>query len=398
MRCQRNQRNCVYQHGDDDAGRRVKLESPPARTVWARPSLPRPAAPNFRTLLAPAFPAPGPEMGTSPDELLHHFQLNWYGIFGMPNFTGSLMPMALRFDHVRSTLLAVAASHLRHRLPAVREHRLAEHFQQSLAIQSYQNALCTPLPTHGQAGTDALLMTAMLMNMLAFALPGEEDADPTREPDVALSWVFSPREDRLGWLAFQMGLGPLLRATQPWREQSYLSGLFMNSDDERRTLTGYWPSLSRVPETWTTVFGLERSAPTPGATRTGVSLADLTYRDVLRVLAEIRDMDGSPRNVLRYFQFLGKLEPEFRLLLAERDERAMWAFGMWLGLMCRFNGIWWSDRRVRRDFRAIRIWLDWIGVERRPGQEGRLWRELLRDLDDTWGFRYDRSLMLMKLV
>ncbi len=115
--------------------------------------------------------------------------------------------MASHFAHVRSTIMAVAASHLRHMVPAFKDYRLAEHYQQSLAITAYQHALATPLAAHGQAGTDSLLMTAMLMNMLSFALPIDEDnlAAGAAEPDLARSWVFSPREDRLGWLAMLMG-------------------------------------------------------------------------------------------------------------------------------------------------------------------------------------------------
>jgi len=329
-----------------------------------------------------------PEYGTRSDILLHHFQTNFSGgIFDMPAFTGSLLPMAARYAHVRSTILAVAASHLRHKAPAVKEHRLAEHYQQSLAIQAYQQALARPLAAHGQAGTDSLLMTAMLMNMLSFALPIDEDCPDGGEPDVGRSWVFSPREDRLGWLAVQMGLSPLLVATRPWRERSFLAPIFRNSDDERLTLSGTWQRLNRVPVAWTALFGLDREAPRPG-TVAPVSDNDRLFRAPLRVLAEIRALEPDRRNVLRYFQFLGKLENEFRLLMYYREEKALWVFGMWLGLMCRFQGVWWCDRRTRRDFKAIRLWLHQVGVERRPGQEGMLWRQLIRDLDATWGYRF----------
>ena len=123
-----------------------------------------------------------------------------------------------------------------------------------------------------------------------------------------------------------------------------------------------------------------------------VSDSDRLFRGPLRVLAELRALEPSRRNLLRYFQFMGHLQPEFRLLLHYRDERALWAFGMWLGLVCRFRGVWWTERRARRDFLAIRSWLHQVGVERRPGPEGRLWRELIQDLDATCGHRFDPGL------
>ncbi len=373
VRCRRNDRPCEY--------------APDEKT-------PSPVRPSFRCLTAAVLPASSPECGTASAQLLHHFHTNWTRLFGMPTLTGSLLPMAFQYPHVRNTLMAVAASHLRHAVPALKDHRLAEHSQQSLALAAYQRALATPLTVHGQAGVDSLLMTAMLMNMLAFILPDDED-DDTRagEPDPARSWVFSPREDRLGWLALLMGLSPLLVATRPWHAKSFLAPVFLNSDDERRTLTGTWQGLHRVPVAWTTLLGLDREAPPPllrhGHGSTSTADAGRLFRTPLRVLAEIRALEPSRRNLLLYFQFLGTLENEFRLLLYYRDEKALWVAGMWLGLMCRFEGIWWCHGRTRRDFKAIRMWLHQVGVERRPGQEGFLWQEVIRDLDATWGYRFD---------
>lgn len=350
------------------------------------------AAGDPRMSLSTAIvPVAGPEVGTSSDELLLHYRNNWFGIFDMPSHTGSFVPLALRYPHLRSTLLAISASHLRHQVPGHKEYRVAEQYQVTLAVRDYQAALDTPFDVHGQMGTDSLLLTAMLMNTLSMVLPFDEDPDFSKEPDIDKSWVFSSRPDRLGWLAVQQGLSPLLAATAKWRERSFLAPLFRNSDDSRRTLTGEGHALDRVPEHWIAAARLNTEVSSP-TSDPNASFADVNFREPIRVMAELRLLEPSRINMLRYWQFVGTLTPAFRQCLFDRDPVALWVFGYWLGLMCRFKRVWWMQRRTRRDFRAILSWLVQARLANRPGEQGRLWRSLMADLDKTWGFEYDRAM------
>src|SRR6185436_16135952 len=80
----------------------------------SRPAAIRRVGPS-RCLAAKPFPGSEPDVGTASAVLLNHFNTNWANIFDMPTFTGSLMPMAVRYPHVRNTIMAVAAANLRHR-------------------------------------------------------------------------------------------------------------------------------------------------------------------------------------------------------------------------------------------------------------------------------------------
>jgi hypothetical protein len=452
-----------------------------------------PLVPPPQLLRVQPFQVTGQELGTPSNELLYHFEVTGTSLFGMPNFMGPILPLALQFPHLRGTALASAAAHLTHKAPGFKGHHIAKHYQQSIALQNYQTALSTPFTIHGQLGVDVLLMTAMLMNMLSFVMPLDENeshnvwdgsfpgppppcADP--DPDPRRSWVFNPHPNRLGWLALQMGLSPLLIATAPWRGKSRLRLLFANSDDEQRTLSGTWQSLRRVPQPWLDLFGLDRdstlhpnyrgsgittpsptSTPTPTPSRAPshsgydtdmdtdsklriktphsgrstsrgggsgpgtpasttstststtssaasatssaientVSEVDRLYRAPLRVVAELVHMPPNNRNLLQYFQFIGQLDNGFRQKLFERDEKALWLFGMWMGLLCRFSDVWWTRRRTRCDFRAIRLWLHLVGVGQRPGAEGQMWQQLLQDLDDTWGYHFESDPIMQQL-
>lgn len=426
---------------------------PPARFVRPRP-----------------FEVTGREIGTPENELLYHFEVTGTSLFGMPNFMGPILPLALQFPHLRGTVLASAAAHLTHKAPGFKGYHIAKHYQQNVALHAYQTALSTPFVVHGQLGVDVLLITAMLMNMLSFVMPldGTEAplvwdgsvprpappcADP--DPDPRRSWVFSPHPNRLGWLALEMGLAPLLAATVPWREKSRLQPLFANLNVKQPPLAGTVPSLRGVPQAWLDLFGFDRDAtPRPAPSGSGggtpadaasaktrttsppsgrstpsvvpsgpgtpasticsvvtstsastsssaaedtTSEADRLYRAPLRVVADLRHVEPTEHSMLQYFQFLGRINNDFVAKLFERDEKALWLFGMWMGLLCRFGNVWWTRRRTRCDFRAIRLWLHLVGVGQRPGREGQMWRQLLHDLDDTWTYDFEADPVMRRM-
>jgi len=243
---------------------------------------------------------------------------------------------------------------------------------------------------------------AVLLNLLTFILPADEDPTPAATAatgaDLSRSWVFSERTDRLDWLAVQLGLKPLLMETRLNRRGVSLGPLFDTPDDRRRDfLKGVSEPDHCVPDIWLSAFEISCNQPCQDATGDSQyspprkRMQDLGAEELnwfifwkpLCALAVIRDVEPIEANIYMYLQFAGTLEPEFCLRLYQRDERALWVFGYWLGLMCRFEYIWWCGRRVRRDFTAIAIWLRCCGVTARPGEEGLLWTAMIADLEDS---------------
>jgi hypothetical protein len=347
------------------------------------------------------FTSPSATNGTSSLELMQHFQRHWAEIFGMPR-SSDIIPLSKSYSHVRNTILSISACHLRHLAPGIHQHRIAEHFQQSLALQDYQKALDTPLKALGQPGVDALLVSAILLNILAFALPSYE-YDGHKDPDPTTSWVFSPREDRLGWLAMQAGLKPLLQATTKYLDKtlSFLASISFGMGHDKWEFVGVGEGLEQVPDTWLKVFeltsggcacdhgilhhGAEDAESGKDNDQAGDRVGDV-FRYPVKILAELRTLEPARANLFKYFQFIAKLELDFRALLRDRDERALWLFGYWLGLMCRYNGLWWCDKRVRRDYKAVHMWLDQLHLTDRRGKEGAMWKEMMVDLDSVCSF------------
>jgi hypothetical protein len=275
--------------------------------------------------------------------------------------------LASRSDYVFQSLLAVSACHMRYLTKNAQSHQVAEHYHQVLALRSFQSAL---VPAKDQNHADSLVFTSMLLNLLAFAYV-ENDSPQA-------SWVFSTSDSRLDWLKVCMGLKPLLYSTRRWREGSSLKPVFEASDDEWRSFTTYGMSLEGVPGQWMQMmFGNSDSAALSTPRR------DFNiFREPIRILAKLRSTEPSVQNVTKFTQFIGALDPPFLELLLERDERALFVFGYWLGLMCHFE-IWWGSLRVKRDFDAIRLWLQQLKLENKAGKEGEMWRVLLVELDQS---------------
>lgn len=311
--------------------------------------------------------------GVSRVSLLHHIHHNFRSINGLETTGGqvtSVLGLGMSRPYLLDITLAVAAAHLRHMYQAagddtssdkIAAFRVAEHYQQSLAIRGFNQALAQPLD---QDGADSVIISSMMFNLLSFAL--DDDEDPSK------SWVFSTSPDRLAWFSLSLGLAPVLMNTKQFHDKSVLRTIFAASDDEQQTYHGDDPKpLSKVPAHWLQLCGLNH----------GSTNCDHVFYEPIRILTELCPIPVSNDSFFLYMSFFGKLGIEFRTLLEGDDECAMWLLGFWLGMLCRFDYIWWLSSRSRRDYRAICIWLDKRKVRRRGGAEGKMWRQLMVDLE-----------------
>lgn len=299
--------------------------------------------------------------GTPRMVLMHHFQYLFADLAMLENAgVGPILSLGLCRPFLLDSILAVSASHLRSQSTSKSSHRVAEHFQQALAIKHFQGALEAPLD---QETADALLLTAMFLNLLSFSVVEDDDMEK--------SWVFSSHPDRLSWLSLSLGIKPLIYATESFRQDTILGWMFEPSEDEAKTFHGDWEylNLHQVPSHWLELVGLHRD------TKPGQRLFE-----PIRILNETDRLEPKPEYFFLYVHVIGCLDFEFRDELERRDETALWLMGYWLGLICRYD-YWWLRRRVWRDYRAVCLWLDRCGLRERPGSEGEMWTKLLRDLE-----------------
>jgi hypothetical protein len=365
-RCQRNDRLCLY---SPELGR-----FPPESTTFPgdTSSFSAPSA----IFLVPFSVSNISQNGTPVTSLIQHIHAHWTEIFHMPH-SSEILSLSKSNPLIENTILAIAACHLRHVSPGIKQHRIAEHFQQSRALRDFQTALNTPREQLGQPGVNALMLSAMLLNTVAFALPASETARATK-PET--SWVFSSREDRLGWLALQVGLRPLMLSIRLYRDTtiSYLGAMFFSRGRESWEWIRMHHGLEGIPDNWIKLFELDGSG---SGCESGSADVSAVLRAPIVILAQLRHLEPVQSNVFRNLQFLNKVQVEFRALLFERDEKALWLFGYWLGLMCRYSGVWWCEKRARRDYKAIYVWLQMLKLTERRGEEGELWKGMMEELE-----------------
>lgn len=304
-------------------------------------------------------------MGTSKTVLLHHFQKLYseMEVLGDPD-PNPLLALSMARPYLLDTVLAVSASHLRHNVTKPTPYRVAEYFQQSLALRNFRTALSEPLD---QQSADSLLLTAMLLNLLSFSYADSEDP--------STSWVFSDAPNRFDWFNLQMGFKPLLMATYAFREDTILQWMYKSADDGKGTFQREGLSLENVPESWKTLCGLLDNPS-----------KDNIFYEPARVLAELKRLEYREGTFFLHLSFFSKMSVEFRLLLEAFDERAMWLMGYWFGLLNRFS-FWWLRILVKRDFKAVCMWFDQRHVEKRTGEKGKLWTELMDDLRDALSWK-----------
>lgn len=317
----------------------------------------------------------GPELKQSIDDhLLLHLVASCKNIFSIHQ-DAALISMSKSSTLVRNTILATAASNLRHLSPSTKCYQVQENFHQIQVVRSLQEALNTPQDRLGQEGAKQLLLSMVLLNVSSFTVQDHEPEEPE------LSWVFSDDDNRLGWLALQAGTRPVLLSLTSYIDvvMEFLGPIFIGGDKTACGTQEIIPDISRIPESWARVFRLRKVQAPYSCDSVSSDPAELYRLAVIR-LVRLQDIEFLPENVYVCILFLNNLSPPFRSLLARRDPRALWLLGYWMGLMRRFDRVWWLAKRVKRDHMAIVAYLDGLRLDQIPGEEGKSWGELMMEL------------------
>lgn len=266
---------------------------------------------------------------------------------------------------VYSAILAISACHLRSTSPETVQHRIAEYYHLSHAVDQFQKVLIAPTPTRGQTEVEVLLVSAILLNVLAFSqLDSSEGSSHS-----IISWLYNPNDNIQGWLAMQAGLKPLLisAASQLNEMRSTLGRTIFGSGRN-------WPTpnfdldLSEVPDAWIGVFNLSD----PWCLN--------AFGQPIAILRELRLLEPRNVNLFKNLLFVWKMSVQFRALLYRRDKRAIWLLGYWFGLLCRYQGAWWCEKYSKENFLAICIYLDKFNLAAQPDWSRGLWYEMMGEL------------------
>ncbi|PVH96948.1 hypothetical protein DM02DRAFT_496264, partial [Periconia macrospinosa] len=346
-RCRRNNRICTYEHAGTALYNQEEL--PPESNCLVS---------HLSNVTVIPFDVPSVPNGTPSIHLIKHAHTHWSTLFQMhhsENFISLFKSESL----VRDAVLALAACHLRHAVPHVVQHRVAELFQQNLALQTYRKMLALPDSERTMSNIYAIALGATMLNMLTFTLAPDETVE-AEKGNLHSSWVFSDDKNRLGWLIMQSVLPSLFAAMMPRIEQllTFLSPMFFGNENFY-LFTDRPNAFEKIPKTWVRMFEVKEEGPN------------------LIVLAHLNELGPDPSQAFLCLQFLSKVNPDIQQLMYNRDEKALWLFGYWLGMLCQFKSVWWFRTRAMRDYKAIRLYLRRLDLPSRSGWQGECWAEMM---------------------
>lgn len=309
-------------------------------------------------------------------DVVRHFQRNWDEIFHMPGIY-RIISLSENKPLVYNAILTLSACHLRHTSSGITRHRIAEHLYQSLALEQYQKVFNMPREALGHSGIEALLFSAMLLNILTFPL-----VESGANHDQSASWVFGPCDDLKGWLALQGGIKPLVMSasTQVYEIRRSIGETMFGCDENNWPTPNFDLDLSTLPYAWIKAFNLENSE----------SVDD--FGQPIAILRQLQYIEPLRSHVFRNLLFVWKMPLRFRTLLYSKDERALWLFGYWLGLLCRYKEAWWCEKRVQRDHQAICVFLNQLCLPDRAGSEGKIWRQMMNEIELAPVYSYSEVL------
>jgi hypothetical protein len=338
------------------------------------------------------FETTGARNGTPFFHLLQHSRNHWDKIYHI-NFTSDFSSLCQSSQLVRHAVVGIAACHLRHFTPNNLHHRTAEYFYQSLALYDYRQRTRESLHEVQPSEISELLLSGALLHVLAFPLPSLEQNGSDTSP-----FLHSGSGDTIGWLILQAGLRLVLRSAGEYLHNAMdvLGPIFLGTRVTNHMMRT--EGLESVPKLWIPFFDLApRGSYAPQSQHVhevGVAAArpiigsvpDTSWEAVVAPLIQasrLRYLQPIPSNIFHHFAFLAKMHPRFRLLLRRRDRRAMWLYGFWSGLMCRFENLWWAKDRSRRNHRAIISWFRKSRVTIPVGEEAFLWDRMISELEEA---------------
>ncbi|KEY68864.1 hypothetical protein S7711_10767 [Stachybotrys chartarum IBT 7711] len=422
QRCCRNSRPCVYEalppkwrsEGHAAATPTVHLRGSSEAAATRRAHRSVNIDPLSATTALP-FELSDAKNGTPSSVLIRHTHAHWDAIFPMPH--GVAICELLKSDYViRNAILALAACHLGYSSANPVQHRIAEYYLGGLAITGCRELVSKSPRELGEKGVRSLLAATIFISLLGYHSPKPEveprhtkaaatdhdidascgAASQNSFDTASYSWAFSPQGDRPDWITLQSAnrfsvykVSLVNSRVDVHSSMGFLAGILLGDETKPWAETALTRDFFDAPAHWLRLYELSEIQPPfrPEAVLTAGPRE--AYGVCVSILLFLRRVEPVRRNVSQVLQFIIKMPPAMRQRMKDGDVRAFALFGVWLGLMCRFKGLWWCEGKVQRNYQTVLAWLVSLKLTELPGQEGLDWAAMLDDIQnapnqDTW--------------
>ncbi|EAL87145.1 hypothetical protein KXW57_000889 [Aspergillus fumigatus] len=261
-------------------------------------------------------------------------------------FDHYILPHCAATPRLLHSLFALSARHLQHLQPRCLSHTTAHYFHASHAAELLNDELGRVASSPQNLGM--IYATCIVLNMGCFA---SDDYHPSS------SWVFQDTaeiDQSFTWFTLQSGLGYVSSMLKNQVHQTFWrlkAGSRGSSIGNLLTWATKDPShtgsLEKIPD-----FLLDLCEITPDS-----SPENNPYYIPICLLSQMLPLKKPVAQEFDHLLIFGPLIPHsFRILLRDRDERALVLFLIWLRLLGR-GDFWWVNTRVEAESRALMAFL-----------------------------------------
>lgn len=184
---------------------------------------------------------------------------------------------------------------------------------------------------------DAIWSTAAILGLVSFAIfdaSTPEDAWPLKPPS---------RTD-LEWLAMSDGKKAVWNIANPMQSTSAFHKL---SDDFERD---YFAAVEPKPGDGILLAEFANLCDLHDSSE------DNPFYEAVHSLVPLLDLECNSSTMMRFLSFISHMNPQFRLLLEQKDACAMLLLAYWFSKVCKSQ--WWISRRATLECQAICIYLE----------------------------------------
>ena len=256
----------------------------------------------------------------------HTHTLSTLGTTSVQTVIRCSLAATVDYDYLKHAVLALAASHIQF-LTCRQNSVMPYHINK--ALSTFRQRLSLPIT---QDDVDAVMTSCVLLNMIVFANTHHTNPESQATNDTL----------DFQWLDLQMGLRAIMSTVQHLLQYSSWIQVYENDAKGfrgkiRPPFDKYDLEVEELPENLTQLYKDQNS-----------SCYEDPYHSVLQSLAPLLNADTSQASLTQLIAVGHRFKADFYTLLHTNDLRALLLLAYWLGLMCKVD-LWWVSERAQSE-------------------------------------------------